>query len=274
MRTMKLAVICAALISMLGFTSCLKGSENNEVTGGEIVKVDLTGFKTLYGATIVPANSSVLTSLMNYEYALITYTYDKSTVVSGSNKVTATINGYMGITSPNNNYVMGGQDTTGMAQQTGANSPIITLSEKGETSWMPQLFSKNLIFLPIGFKVKDGASDAEKANELQAHMFRMYYAKSDMKNGTITIYVRHSVSDPQNNKDRKSNTWQYYGFNIGQAINDYKTLNNADPDRIIFAYDQIPSTAIDGSYDQSRVTPVTMVFEYSQWVNTYFKGQQ
>ena len=268
MKALKFAAVCAAVVGLLGFTSCLKGDDNNQVTGGEIVKVDLMGLKTIYGATITPINSSILTEMMSYPYALVTYTYDRSTVTQGSTTVKATINGYLGISQPD--YATVAADTVGMATQTGANSPIITLSENGETGWVPQLFTKELMFIPIGFYIKNTSSDTDKKSEINSHRFVLYFPKDGMKNGTLTCYVRHSVSNPAENKNRLTSTWSVYGFNISGALAEYKNAVGSDPERISFIYDR--NTSPSGDYAGAYST--TYNFEYKRFVDNYFKDQE
>lgn len=72
----------AALLTMVGFSSCLNGENDPTVYPQELMKVNgVVGYYTFtsaYGYTITPLNMSALSSLDLDSYAIVQYSYDSS----------------------------------------------------------------------------------------------------------------------------------------------------------------------------------------------------
>lgn len=82
MKKQKLAVVFAALLTMVGFSSCLNGENDPTVYPQELMKVNgIAGYYTFtsaYGYTITPLNMSALSDLSLGSYAIVQYSYDSS----------------------------------------------------------------------------------------------------------------------------------------------------------------------------------------------------
>ena len=123
MKKQKLAVIFAALLTMVGFSSCLNGENDPTVSPQELMKVNgVAGYYTFtsaYGYTITPLNMSALSSLNLGSYAIVQYSYDSSLLEWDESK-DVTINNVVNI-----------QDEMVVAQapeEEDGNAPIYTIS--------------------------------------------------------------------------------------------------------------------------------------------------
>ena len=83
MKKQKLAVVFAALLTMVGFSSCLNGETDPTVSPQEFMKVNggvgYYSFTSSLGYTITPANMSALKDVqLSTSYAYVIYSYDSS----------------------------------------------------------------------------------------------------------------------------------------------------------------------------------------------------
>ena len=97
MKRMKFGVLWAALVSMLGFTSCLDGGDNSNIQNfNEIMKIDkLTGlYVSQMGYKVNPLNAGDLQGVPSTSgYIQLHYTYDYTQDMSDG-EIDATIYGY------------------------------------------------------------------------------------------------------------------------------------------------------------------------------------
>ena len=101
MKKQKLAVVFAALLTMVGFSSCLNGETDPTVSPQEFMKVNggvgYYSFTSSLGYTITPANMSALKDVqLSTSYAYVIYSYDSSLMEWNEDK-SATINTAVGI---------------------------------------------------------------------------------------------------------------------------------------------------------------------------------
>ncbi|MDR3796016.1 hypothetical protein, partial [Phocaeicola sp.] len=90
MKKQRLVVAFAALLTMVGFSSCLNGENDPTVSPQELMRVNggagFYSFTSAYGYTVTPLNMSALSDLSLQSYAIVQYSYDSSVLEWNENK--------------------------------------------------------------------------------------------------------------------------------------------------------------------------------------------
>lgn len=248
MKKTKLAVLFAALMVMLGLSSCL-GDPDPYFTGTEIMKVKgfigLYSFESAGKYTVEPTNAEAITSEIDSEYAIVTYKYDSRTLTQGSNKIQGEILNLL----PINDFGF----TSGEMK---TNAPIHTV---GATV---NFFDKTNVFINLTYYYKDSSNATDLTAELDKHQFNIYKPTAeedeDVNDNTMVLYLYHTVADPDINKERTSTGTETRHFNLNYV------LGGSEPEMIIIKFKQSSySTMDDARESEIRI-------EYKSIIDQYF----
>lgn len=243
MKRMNLAVICTAMMALLGFTSCLD-SKNGTTTGQwvGIVKVNSASgyyqFKSADGSTIVPSNQSDLQGkgLENYTFAYVMATYNTEDLSQGSASVPMQISGVSPIKSSAVN------SGTGDGMAAFSNSSVAFVSNDASNG-MVTFYSTQDMFVPVSYYYKPySQGSAELTDELNKHSFALFYDVKAVSEGALTFHLRHQVQDEALNKERTSRGAEYLHFNIAAAVQEYRLEKGGLPQTIQIEYLQGTTT--------------------------------
>ena len=246
MKKTKLAVLFTAFMAMMGLSSCL-GDPDPYNTLTEIMKVEgfygYYSFKSAGGYSVSPTNAEALTgSLDAGGYAYVTYKYDTRTVVQGSNKLDAEIQGLMSIDDLDQEY-----------EKTESNAPMYMVNSK------VTFYDKTNMFIDLTYYYNK-LSDAEEQNaELDKHDFYLYQATAeedeDVKDNTIVLYLIHTVADPENNEEKRTTA----GTETRHFDLSYYTTD--EPEKIIIKFKQSGSSSMDNAYDNKVEIPYKSIID-------------
>lgn len=254
MKKQKLAVAFAALLAMVGFSSCLNGETDPTVSPQELMKVNgVAGYYTFtssYGYTITPTNMSALSDLSLGQYAIVQYSYDSSLLEWNENK-DATINNVVSIKDDMVQATAPGSDA--------GNAPVYGISS---SMAQPMYFDKYNLFLPMTYYYKNSSdSDVLKA-ELNSHSFVLYFDPSNPENTDkkLVLHLRHKVTDDTVKRDDYGT--EYRHFNITPAVASYANLYGASlPEKLVVEYERSSSSSYENKSSQTLEINYKAVFE-------------
>ena len=269
MKKIKLAAMFAAVVAMLGFSSCLGGDTHNIATGMEYVKnIGMPGyysFENSAGLRLEPSNQKQWAETsVTTPYVIIQYQYSSDSIKQNSKRLPITLQGMAAVTDA--------QDSVGDTEW--ANAPIYLAG----LAAFPY-YDKNNLFLGVRYYVKSGSDGKVDASDSQtdAHQFSLYCAKTEKESisgSNLVLYVHHKVNDLSTNKDRKStNGFEYVRFSLSDALSWYKGVKNDDkalPDNLIIKW-KVPGRGLSGDdmldYDKAEDASTSLSIPYAK----YFK---
>lgn len=263
MKKQKLAVVFAALLTMVGFSSCLNGETDPTVSPQEFMKVNggvgYYSFTSPLGYTITPANMSALKDVqLSTSYAYVIYSYDSSLMEWNEDK-SATINTAVGI-----------RDGWAMPRATveeDGNAPILSLQNNiGLISYFyPAYYDKYNLFIPITYyydsSEESGEDSEESGTDIDTHSFALYYDSEEASDkGTLLMHLRHKVINPDTKRD-KTNTESFH-FNIAAVLSAYTAKTGISmPDKIVIEYEKSPTSSYDNTTSNKLEIEYKSVFE-------------
>ena len=262
MKKFKLSVWVMALVSMLGFTSCLDGGEPSNIAGGsngEFVKLNnylgLHTFTTQFGAKLNPLNASQVTTWPTTPFAFISYTYEKQEMTGSE----------VDITLAGLGPVFEGRVLPTTPTETDANAGIYSLTSPSSPQFVYGFYQLNDMFLCVNFYLRDVDND-ETLDEIAAHQFTLHYNPAeDFDGSSMTLYLRHKVTDIADDDKFSELTACWQHFDLSAALSSYKATYNKEPNRIIISYEQ----STDGSYEENKVSDRTAELNYPNAVSYY-----
>lgn len=231
MKKQKLAVSFAALLTVVGFSSCLNGENDPTVSPQEIMKVNGFGgyytFTSAYGYKVTPVNMSDLSDVTLNSYAIVQYSYDSSLVEWNADKDVTVTN------------VVNIKDDTAMPKAPDAdsgNAPVYAISS---SMVQPTYFDRYNLFVPVSYFYKSSSDKDELQSELNSHTFVLYYDSNESEgtDGTLLLRLRHKVTDTSVQR----NEWgtEYRHFNLTPVLNSYTNLHHVSmPDKIVIEYEK------------------------------------
>lgn len=238
MKKQKWAVFFAALLAMVGFSSCLNGENDPTAYPQEIMKVNGGGgyytFTSAYGYTVTPVNMSALSGVTLDSYAIVQYSYDSSLVEWNANKDVTITN------------VVNIKDDKAMPMAPDAdsgNAPVYAISG---TMVSPTYFDRYNLFVPVTYYYKNSSDKNDLQSELNSHSFVLYYdtSESGSASGTLLLHLRHKVTDPS--VQRNEYGTEYRHFNLTPVLNSYANLHNGSmPDKIVIEYEKSSSSSYE-----------------------------
>lgn len=260
MKKFKLGVLAMALVSMLGFTSCLDGGNTSTTGGGyEIVKVNnfigLHTFTTQYGVTLTPLNSSQVETWPTTTFAYIGFTYEQEGVTEKG----------IDITLFGMQRILDGRVVPNAPTETDANAGISSLSSSSNSQFVYGFYQLNDLFLYMTFYRREVDKD-DILDELDTHQFSLYYDPAkDFTSSSMTLYLRHNITNKAEDDQFKTLVEDWRHFDLTSALSSYKATYGKEPTNIIISYEQ----STDGSYEDNRVVDRTEELNYENVVTYY-----
>lgn len=263
MKKLKGAVMIAAVMGMLGFTSCLDGDGENVYSGGGFVTTQ--GFDGAYsfrfsdGSSVVPTNQELLEGKLpagyTYYYIQYSFTSEENTGAETSKSINAEINYLVPIKTD--------QAVPAAPSGTSGNAPVIGVNTLSGASF--GYYDRNNIFVPISYAYKSSGDEDELDAEYASHRFFLYY---DTQNTNLTkdrmyVELRHTVDDPSLNDKRTSVTGEWRHFNIQQIVSMHQSKFGTSelPDQIVVEYEQASSGSYEQTYDRTAEIAYGSLFE-------------
>lgn len=254
MKKQKLAVVFAALLTMVGFSSCLNGENDPTVSPQELMKVNgVVGYYTFtsaYGYTITPLNMSALSSLDLDSYAIVQYSYDSSLLEWDESK-DVTINNVVNIQD--------GMVFSQAPEEEDGNAPIYTISS---SMVQPTYFDKYNLFIPVTYYYKNSSDTDDLTAELNSHDFVLYYDPNDAEStdSRLVLHLRHNVSDTE--VQRSDYGTEYRHFNIASVLSDYANKYGVSmPDKIVIEYEKSSSSSYENVSSEKVEVEYKSLFE-------------
>ncbi len=272
MKTMKFFVMASALAAMVGFSSCLNGGDyTNTASGGTFVKVSgylgVTSLVDELGFEYIPSNKEDITNLTSGKYAYITYTYDPTTVDYTLKAVNVNLAGYSILTDE--------QVVANAPVAENANAPVYSVYDMSTSSQyrvQPVFYQKRDVFIPIYYYYKPATNNDDLQKETALHHFTLYYdATTDFTSSTMTLHLRHTIQDfdEEDNKKRTSRAYEFRHFNLNSALSQYQFANNGqNPDKIVIEFEQ---NQYDADYEKDDIESKSYEIDYKTVVENYDK---
>ena len=238
MKKLKGAVMIAAVMGMLGFTSCLDGDGENVYSGGGFVTTQ--GFDGAYtfrysdGSSVVPTNQELLEGKLpagyTYYYIQYSFTSEENTGAETSKSINAEINYLAPIKTD--------QAVPAAPTEDAGNAPVLGVNKISGISF--GYYDRNNIFIPISYTYKSSGDEDELDAEYASHSFTLYYDAQYTSQAKDRMYVelRHTVTDPSINDERTSSTGEWRHFNIASLVATHQSKFGTSelPDQIIVRY--------------------------------------
>lgn len=246
MKKQKLAVVFAALLTMVGFSSCLNSEDDGirewggyfEVnnTYGSVNFVDPTGIQLVPNKTIIDAPASSALAYINYQYK-----DDDMAQIEQTKKLPVTL-----LQDP---VYLKRLDcsTTTLPEETKTVS-IYSLGERDALVWGN---NKYLILAPT-ILLKKGTTSENLSIELLNHRLTLYYlsAEGDEDANTLKLYLRYEISGiggSSTDEADETESWasdyniQYTNVsyvNLQNVISMYKSTHGGkEPEKVIVEYE-------------------------------------
>ena len=246
MKKQKLAVVFAALLTMVGFSSCLNSEDDGirewggyfEVnnTYGSVNFVDPTGIQLVPNKTIIDAPASSALAYINYQYK-----DDDMDQIEQTKKLPVTL-----LQDP---VYLKRLDclTTTLPEETKTVS-IYSLGERDALVWGN---NKYLILAPT-ILLKKGRTSENLSTELLNHRLTLYYlsAEGDEDANTLKLYLRYEISgiggsSTEETDDKESLASDYNvrytnvsHVNLQPIISMYKSTHGGkEPEKVIVEYE-------------------------------------
>ena len=236
MKKMKFVALLAAVLSVLTFSSCLDGDSNSTNAFSGYVQVGgMLGnysFTTPDGYQIMPLNQGVFTKPIDTKFAFLNCTYDSEIMSTGSKVIQATlISPFIPIKSkyPTN-------DIQNMKEF--ANAPITNVGGVGAAIHFG--WTSSTMFVPLKYFVKSYSDSQAQQQEFDAHSFEIFYDVNDKDavKGQFVLHLRHAVTNPEENKNRQSETIGIYHFDLSSALFEFENAHGSSPRTIVVEYEQ------------------------------------
>lgn len=277
MKKQKLAVVFAALLTMVGFSSCLNSEDDGITEIGDYAEVSTstfgsTSFNSMYGWVCVPDKS--LTTMPESELAQIFYRYEDADLQSIMSGTSTSKN--LPVTLLQDPIYLKRLDcsTTTLPEETKTVS-IYSLGERDALVWGN---NKYLILAPTIF-LKKGTTSENLSTELLNHRLTLYYlsAEGDEDANTLKLYLRYEISgigesSTEETDDKES--WasdyniQYTNVsyvNLQPIISMYKsTHSGSDPEKVTVEYEYNNSASSIPTIAKKQTKTVT----YSLYTET------
>ena len=264
MKKCKFVALLAAVLSVLTFSSCLDGeSSSTRVFSGYVKVGGMTGsysFSTPDGYQIIPLNQNVFTKPIDTRFAFLNCTYESDAMSSGSKTVSATlISPFIPIESK---YPV--PSLEGMTEA--ANAPISNVGGVGAPinfGWSP-----STMFVPLKYFVKTFTDSQSQQQEFNAHTFEMFYDVNDKDavKGQLVLHLRHSVVNPEENKNRQTESLGIYHFDLSNALFEFESAQGSAPRTIVVEYEQ----NYTGEYGRD-ITPEKVEVDYQTILQQFSK---
>ncbi|WP_303733704.1 hypothetical protein, partial [Phocaeicola plebeius] len=250
MKKQKLAVVFAALLTMVGFSSCLNSEDDGITEIPDYAEVNMSSFgsvsfNSMYGWVCVPDKS--LTTMPESELAQIFYRYEDADLQSIMSGTSTSKN--LPVTLLQDPVYLKRLDcsTTTLPEETKTVS-IYSLGERDALVWGN---NKYLILAPT-ILLKKGTTSENLSTELLNHRLTLYYlsAEGDEDANTLKLYLRYEISGiggSSTDEADETESWasdyniQYTNVsyvNLQNVISMYKsTHGGSEPEKVTVEYE-------------------------------------
>jgi len=243
MKSIKSLMVVLTLTMGVFFSSCLSGSDgDNTVTTGSILRYYNTGtFIDSSGYFYYPTGSSYSISGTIGDMYYVYYQYDSSTVTSTSTGVNITL-----LSTPTciDGLMVSETEVTSTAALYGIQY----------SSYVPALFDKNTLVMPILYWYYPAETTAELTAEVRKHTFKLYYVADNIGSNdtTLNLYITHQINETTT-LDRTKYTLTYQSYDISNAMEDFDNITGSTPTKIIIhgkvnTTSDVLSSALDDTY--------------------------
>lgn len=276
MKKQKLAVVFAALLTMVGFSSCLNSEDDGITKIVDYAEVSTstfgsTSFNSMYGWVCVPDKS--LTTAPESQMAYIAYQYEDADLQSIMSGTSTSKN--LPVTLLQDPVYLKRLDCLPTAvPETTKTVSIYSLGEKDALVWGE---NKYLILAPA-ISLKKGTTSENLSTELANHRLSLYYLSSedDETAKTLKLYLRYEISGIGGSTTEETDdneSWasdyniQYTNVsyvNLQSVISMYKAAHGgSDPEKV----------TVDYEYNNSGTTVPTIANKITKTVtyNLYKK---
>lgn len=276
MKKQKLAVVFAALLTMVGFSSCLNSEDDGITKIVDYAEVSTstfgsTSFNSMYGWVCVPDKS--LTTAPESQMAYIAYQYEDADLQSIMSGTSTSKN--LPVTLLQDPVYLKRLDCLPTAvPETTKTVSIYSLGEKDALVWGE---NKYLILAPA-ISLKKGTTSENLSTELANHRLSLYYLSSedDETAKTLKLYLRYEISGIEGSTTEETDdkeSWasdyniQYTNVsyvNLQSVISMYKAAHGgSDPEKV----------TVDYEYNNSGTTVPTIANKITKTVtyNLYKK---
>ena len=276
MKKQKLAVVFAALLTMVGFSSCLNSEDDGITEIGDYAEVSTstfgsTSFNSMYGWVCVPDKS--LTTMPESELAQIFYRYEDADLQSIMSGTSTSKN--LPVTLLQDPVYLKRLDclTTALPEETKTVS-IYPLGENDALVWGK---NKYLILGPTIF-LKKGTTSENLSTELANHRLSVYYLSSedDETAKTLKLYLRYEIvgagDSATEEADDKENWASDYStlytrisyVNLQPIISMYKSAHNgSEPEKVTVEYEYTSSSIPTIANKQTKTVTYKLYTETS-----------
>ena len=156
-----------------------------------------------------------------------------------------------------------------------ANAPVYSVYDMSTSSQyrvQPVFYQKRDVFIPIYYYYKPASNNDDLQKETALHHFTLYYdATTDFTNSTMTLHLRHTIQDfdEEENKKRTSRAYEFRHFNLNSALSQYQFANNGqNPDKIVIEFEQ---NQYNADYEEDDVESKSYEIDYKTVVENYDK---
>ena len=276
MKKQKLAVVFAALLTMVGFSSCLNSEDDGITEIGDYAEVSTstfgsTSFNSMYGWVCVPDKS--LTTVPESELAQIYYRYEDADLQSIMNGTSTSKN--LSVTLLQDPVYLKRLDcsVTSLPEATKTIS-IYPLGERDALVWGN---NKYLILGPTIF-LKKGTTSENLSTELANHRLSLYYLSSedDETAKTLKLYLRYEIAgvegttteetgDKENWASDYSTLYTRISYvNLQPIISMYKSAHNGnEPEKVAVEYEYTNSSIPTIANKQTKTVTYNLYTETS-----------
>lgn len=268
MKKFKLGVLAMALVSMLGFTSCLDSGEtsNTRTFTGPLRVSNFMGLYTLYtpfGGVLTPLNPELLEGVNDYsQYTWAFYSVDYDTQDENAAELDVTVLSYF--------YVRDGIVAEIAPAEESKLAPVrdVNFDEFAYNNDARGMFyGVSDLFVPIYYYMRNvDTDDKDETNaELAKHQFTLSYNPSeDFNASTITLHLTHVVSDLEEGGTFTQSTGNIQHFNLASPLETYEQTYNTNPSRIVISFEQ---NSTNNDYENANEQEFS--FDYQAVVDYY-----
>lgn len=264
MKRFKWAALVAAMVSMVGFTSCLNNDDDGtRTTLGYFRAVGNYGavyFQDMYDFKYQPTTS--LMDSPTSELAFLYFTYNQNDITQGATSIDITLlqnptylkRLYVGTTLPDE------KETVSLVDLSSANGGIWGVNE--------------FLVLSPTYLLKSGTTDENLTEELANHRLEVYYdANENTNTSTLTLNLRYTISGataPEEGSDAEHWADEYtvpytdaVYVRLSDVISKYQVNNSGnDPEKIVVEYEDYNGSGSVPTMDPDKKLSRTISYDW------------
>lgn len=266
MKKQKLAVIFAALLTMVGFSSCLNSEDDGISEYYGYLEVNSgwgnVTFSTPDGLEFVPNRSITTTS--SSKLAFVYCQYNDVDLTAETEKLPVTL-----LNDPVYLNDLGSAESI-LPDETSTVS-LYSLGENGGGVWG---YNKYLVLTPV-YLLKKGTTDENLSTELVNHHLNVYYVpeKDNVNTNTLKLYLRYQITGIENSSTDEtgaSETWasdytvKYSDavyVSLSSLLAQYENAHGEKPEKLEVEYEFNNNSLSVPTMDTNKKQAKTVVYE-------------